>query len=257
MDHRGPSCPALRSSSRRPARHAAPSSGRAASAARRVVGSPRRDDGPEARAVTEHPQVGQLVDHDRLERLGRGEDQPPREGQAALARGAPPARPLVADRDRGGLTPSAAAWRAISRVDGGARSRLEPGLEDARRRASVAPARCGRRARPRRARRRGSTDDRRVPGRAGIEPQPMQLAAVAEQGAVAAGRPGRRARPGPRPGGRGGGAATPRARPGSHDAALRVAPSRGRPARGSVTTTPRSGWMTTRRPRARGERRSV
>ena len=30
-----------------------------------------------------------------------------------------------------------------------------------------------------------------------------------------------------------------------------------RPAAGTVTTTPRSGWMTTRRPRDRGERRSV
>ena len=30
-----------------------------------------------------------------------------------------------------------------------------------------------------------------------------------------------------------------------------------RPAAGTVTTTPRAGWMTTRRPRDRGERRSV
>jgi hypothetical protein len=35
--------------------------------------------------MTEHPQVGELVDDDRLERLGRGEDQPPREGQPAVA----------------------------------------------------------------------------------------------------------------------------------------------------------------------------
>ena len=30
-----------------------------------------------------------------------------------------------------------------------------------------------------------------------------------------------------------------------------------RPAAGTVTTTPRSGWMTTRSPRDRGDRRSV
>ena len=30
-----------------------------------------------------------------------------------------------------------------------------------------------------------------------------------------------------------------------------------RPAAGTVTTTPRTGWMTTRRPRERGDRRSV
>ena len=59
----------------------------------------RGDQRPEPRAVAEDAQVGELVDHDRLERRRRRQDEPPREHQPALARGAPPAAPWVADVD--------------------------------------------------------------------------------------------------------------------------------------------------------------
>ena len=67
---------------------------------RPVVRPPDRDERPEARAVAEHPQVGELVDDDRLEGLRRREDEPPRERQPALPRRAPPARAGIAQRDR-------------------------------------------------------------------------------------------------------------------------------------------------------------
>ena len=81
-----------------------------------VVGPARRDEVPEARPVAEHAQVRQLVDDDRLERFGRGEDEPPREREPALRGEALPqrvrwSRMLTAV----GVTPSAPAWRAMSR----------------------------------------------------------------------------------------------------------------------------------------------
>ena len=57
----------------------------------------------------------QLVDDDRLERLGWGEDEPPRERKPALVRRAPPARPLVADADRRRRDAERPAWCAMSR----------------------------------------------------------------------------------------------------------------------------------------------
>lgn len=65
----------------------------------RVIRPSGGHDRPEPRPVTEHPQVRQLVDHHGLEGLWRRQDQAPREAEATLARGAPPARPLVADAE--------------------------------------------------------------------------------------------------------------------------------------------------------------
>src|SRR5258708_32773266 len=59
------------------------------------------DDRPESRAVTKDPEMGELVDDDRFERLRWRQDQAPREAQPALSRRAAPAAALVADRDRG------------------------------------------------------------------------------------------------------------------------------------------------------------
>ena len=42
-----------------------------------VVRSPRRDERPEARTMTEHTKVSQFVADDGLERLRRGKDQAP------------------------------------------------------------------------------------------------------------------------------------------------------------------------------------
>jgi hypothetical protein len=64
-----------------------------------MVWSTSRNDRPEPRPVTKDAQVGELVDDDRVEGLGRGKDQPPREGQTTLPRGTPPARSLVPHGD--------------------------------------------------------------------------------------------------------------------------------------------------------------
>ena len=44
-----------------------------------VFRDPGRDEGPELGAVAEDPQVGELVDDDRLERARRGKHEPPGE----------------------------------------------------------------------------------------------------------------------------------------------------------------------------------
>src|SRR5258706_13447675 len=59
-----------------------------------------RDDRPEARAVTEDPEMGELVDDDRFERFRRRQDQAPEEAQPTLSGGPAPTAALVADRDR-------------------------------------------------------------------------------------------------------------------------------------------------------------
>ena len=56
------------------------------------------------------------MDDDRLERFGWSQDEPPRERQPPLPRGAPPARPLIPDRDR------RRADRERRRVSGDSRS---------------------------------------------------------------------------------------------------------------------------------------
>ena len=214
-----------------------------------VVGSARGDHRPEPRAVAEHPQVRELVDDDRLERLGRGEDEPPREGEPALPRGAPPARALVADADRGrgdaerrGVTPDLA-------LDRGPGARLEPRLEDGRGRApvrgatwtmssssSVPPIR--------------STVDRRRPTRAGTS---RSRCRSPRKRIVAPSRSPPRATSSARSR-----ACRSRCRRSHGSRSARNAPTcrsgsaqPRRPAGGTVTTTPRSGWMTTRRPRDR------
>ena len=220
-----------------------------------VIRPARCHHSPEPRAVTEDAQVCELVDDDRLERLGRREDEPPRERQPALPRGTPPARPLVADRDRGRADTERRSMAADLAFDRGARPRLEPRLEDRSDRSPV---------------RRGDVDDDLVllgaadpldgrapqPGRAGTSRRRWRSP---RKRIVAPSRRPPRA------------AISARSRAWlarwrrSHGSRSRrkVSMCRSgsrqprRPAAGTVTTTPRSGWMTTRRPRDRGERRSV
>ena len=145
---------------------------------------------------------------------------------------------------------------AISRSMAVRAPRLEPRLEDGADRSAV-----GRRDVDDDLVLVGAADplDRRAPepGARRHEPQPMEVAAEPDRGAVP--QPAARGQLGPiaAPAGRGAGAATARARRGRRrrDAPGRAQPRR--PAAGTVTTTPRSGWMTTRRPRDRGERRRV
>ena len=194
-----------------------------------VVGASRRDDGPEARAVAEHPQVRELVDHDRLEGLRRGEDQPPREGQPAGAGRAPPPRPRVAQRHRRRLDADRGRVLRDLRLDVGPRPRPEPGLEHGAHRTTVArrdPHDQGRLVDA------DHAGHRRAAGaRSRDEVQPVEVAAVAEARAVLEPAPGGEDRPV-----RGLAremAAQPRLARGEerHDVALGVAPARP-PARG-------------------------
>ena len=222
---------------------------------RLVVGPARGDDVPEPRPVTEHPQVRELVDDDRLEGLGRRQDEPPREGQSTGARGAAPSRPLIADRHRGRADAEGGRMPTDLLIDGGPGARPEPRLEDGRDGRRSAGARwtinSSSSAPPMR-----STDERRRPARAGtrrsrwrsprnriVAPsrRPPRAARIARSRAI-------RSRC--------------RRSHGSRSARNAVMWRSGsdqprRPAAGTVTTTPRSGWMTTRRPRDRGDRRSV
>ena len=150
---------------------------------RHVVGTPFRHQRPEARTVTEDPQVGQLVDDDGLEGLGRGQDESPRERQAAAARRAPPARAWVADRDDRRADIEALGVPRDDPLDLGPGPGAEPRLEDDGRGSTI---------------RGGTTNDDQVlavatdtfharspdarPGR--LETQSMEVAAIADQGAV-------------------------------------------------------------------------
>ncbi len=95
-----------------------------------VIGPPAGHDLPEARAVAEDAKMGQLVDDHGLERLGRRQDETPREGEAPRSGAAAPASPGIADRDRGrgyGQRRRVAFDLAIDRDAG---SLAQPRLED-------------------------------------------------------------------------------------------------------------------------------
>src|SRR2546426_3917179 len=95
-----------------------------------MVGAAAGNDGPEARPVTEDPEMGQLVDDDRFERFRRRQDEPPREAQPALTRRASPAAALVADRHggRGDVERGSVAGDLTLHEDAG--TVPEPRLED-------------------------------------------------------------------------------------------------------------------------------
>ena len=95
-----------------------------------VIRPARRDEGPELRAVPEYPQVGQLVNHDGVERLGRRQEQPPRERQATAPRSTAPARSRVAQGHRPGLDAQGLRMRHDRGRDRAARPLTQPALED-------------------------------------------------------------------------------------------------------------------------------
>ena len=80
--------------------------------------------------MAEHPKMGELVDHDRLERFRWGKDEPPRERQAAAFGGAPPATPLITDADRGGRHVHVRGVPTDLALDLAPGPRFEPGFED-------------------------------------------------------------------------------------------------------------------------------
>src|SRR5690348_883145 len=96
-----------------------------------MVRPARGDEGPEPRAVAEDAEMGELVDDDRLERFGRGEDEPPAEHQPAVARRASPPAPWIAQRDRRRRHAEGTGVVRDRRVDRDPGIRLEPRLEDA------------------------------------------------------------------------------------------------------------------------------
>ena len=221
-----------------------------------VIRPPGGDDGPEARPVAEYPQVRQLVDHDRLEGLWWRQDQPPGESQAALPRRAPPAGALVADADGNRVDPQ-----------GG---RMTPDLAFDQRRGRIPGAR------PRE--RRPSNADRRLPAGRPARPRPVRPRARRSSGervprpapdrsrcSVPRNRSWAPSRRPPRAASRARSWACPsrcRRNHASRSARNRCTWGSGsdqprRPDGGTVTTTPRSGRMTTRRPRDLGERRRM
>ena len=226
----------------------------------RPVGEVRRppagDQRPEARAVPEHPEVRELVDHDRLERARRGQDEAPREHQPAVPRGAPPSAPGVADVDarRGRRRAPARARRWPGRAPRSPGRAATP--RGSARACGARVARGGRRAhRPdRRPRARRPSDDR--PRRPASRPRGR---GGARRGTARGHRRGRRRAPVPRlaHGSARRGAEAPR--PGAPGGRPRFAPpgcaQPRRVASGTDTTRPSRASMVMRRPRERAERR--
>ena len=172
------------------------------------------------------------------------------------AAGTPPARPLVADADRRGRDAERAGVAGDVALDRGPGAWLEPRLEDGGHRPPIGcrdvddelvlvgaadPLHADRRTPVRAAtsRRRWRSPRKRItaPSRS-----PPRAASSARSRACRA-----RCR-------RSHGSRSAR---NAADVALGFAPSRAGRRAGTVTTTPRSGWITTRRPRDRGDRRSV
>ena len=126
--------------------------------------------------------MGQLVDDDRLERLGWREDEPPAEHQAAVPRRAPPATGRVAQGNGSRRHAEARGVIPDRRVDREPGLLPQPALEDGTRSIAVASdepemeLRAGRRDDPRHGR------SPAAPGRS--DPQPMDLARIADGRAV-------------------------------------------------------------------------
>ena len=80
--------------------------------------------------MAKDPKVGELVDDHGLESLRRRKYETPRKGQAALARGATPACPLVADADGGRRDAEGRRMSLDVARDLASRAALEPGLKN-------------------------------------------------------------------------------------------------------------------------------
>src|SRR5262245_27571899 len=104
---------------------------------REMVGPAARYERPERRAVAEYAKVGELVDHDGLQCLGRREHEPPREAQPTLPRGTAPAAALIANADGGRPDSESGRMRCDRRLDRGAGSVAEPRLQHRRQRPPV------------------------------------------------------------------------------------------------------------------------
>jgi hypothetical protein len=162
-----------------------------------MVRAARRDQGPEPRSVPEHAEMGELVDHDRLERLRRREDEPPAEHQAALPGGAAPAASRIANGDRGGSDAEGRRVVLHRRIDRDPGLVPQPSLQDLGHARAIASGERHAQLEPLR---RHDPGDRRATGkprtwrgdpRGGrCDPQAMELAPEAERGAVGEAAPG-------------------------------------------------------------------
>lgn len=103
-----------------------------------VVGNARRHDRPEAGAMAEDSKVRELMDDDGLERLGRRQDEAPREHQSAFLRGAPPPTPRIAQGDDCWLHPKGCSVAIELAADDLIRAFTEPVTQDLVERSAVA-----------------------------------------------------------------------------------------------------------------------
>src|SRR5258705_9207812 len=104
-----------------------------------MVRAATRDDRPEARAVTEDPEMGELVDDDRFERFRWRQDEAPGEARPAVTRRASPAAALVADRDGGRGHVESGSVTGDLALDEDAGAGAEPRLEDGRHWPAIRP----------------------------------------------------------------------------------------------------------------------
>ena len=81
--------------------------------------------------MAEDSEMGELVDDDRLEGLGRGEDEPPAEHEPALARRAPPAAVRVPQGDRSRIHGQRGGVTGDLGIHGDAGPLSEPRLQNA------------------------------------------------------------------------------------------------------------------------------
>jgi len=80
--------------------------------------------------MTKDLEMGQLVDHDGFQRPGRRQDEPPREHQPALPRGASPAAAWVSDVDAAWCDAEGRGVLGDRLLDGLGGTLAEPGGED-------------------------------------------------------------------------------------------------------------------------------
>ena len=122
--------------------------------------------------MTEDPEMGQLVDHDGLERFGRREHQPPAEHQPTLTGGAAPPAARVAQADRRPADVERGRVVGDRRVDREPGLVAQPALED-----PIDPVRVARRQGDAELEPVGRHDpgDGGAAGRRRGDPQPMEL----------------------------------------------------------------------------------
>ena len=149
-----------------------------------MIGASGRDDRPESRAMTEHAEMGELMDDDRFEGFRWRQDEAPREAESMLARRASPASPLIADRHGGRRHAERGRVLGNRAFDEDAGAIAEPGLEDGGDRSSIGARQLDNELVAVRATFAGDTRAAH-PGRGGTNAEEMEFTAIADRGTVA------------------------------------------------------------------------